>query len=112
MGLFSNIKNTAVSTFAKKFIADYLERYGELQKFNINPEAKQVEFKFLPKGENEPLSVFIEDYAVMESDSKYFFQIGKAAANKVWLSNLLEDFLVKKSIEVPNQYYNYIKLLL
>ncbi|MGE5796656.1 MAG: hypothetical protein ACM34N_07720 [Ignavibacteria bacterium] len=41
-----------------------------------------------------------------------FIKIGKATSNKVWLSNLLEDFLVKKSTEVPNQYYNYIKLLL
>jgi hypothetical protein len=112
MGLFSGIKDSALSAAAKKFIADYLEKYGELQEFNIDSGTKQIRFQFLLKGENNPVSVLLKDYTVFRDDSKYFFKVLEADTNKEWLTLLFQDFLVKKSIEVPNQYYSYIKLLL
>jgi len=112
MGLFSDLKNSAVSAVAKKFIADYLKKYGELQELRIEPGVKQIKLKFLLRGEIDSVSIFIKDYSIIKNNGKTFIKIGYGDSNKEWLTRLMQDFVVEKSIEVPDQYYSYIKLLL
>ena len=112
MGIFSSIKSSAVSAVAKKFIGEYLQRYGSLLDLDINPNLKQIRIKFLPKGEDDSVTISIEDYKIINDNSKYFFKARKADTSREWLSILLEELIVKKNIEIPEKYYSYIKLML
>jgi hypothetical protein len=63
-------------------------------------------------GENDPVSILNNDYSIINSNDQTFIKIDHCESNKEWLTRIMNDFAVEKSIEVPNQYYNYIKLLL
>ena len=103
-------KDSSVSFILEKALRPRLERYGRLIRFKINSRAKTATVEVLPKGETEPVTIWIERYELADQPTGMAVVIQRASASREWLTLLMEDFLVGRAWPVPAQYSTYVRM--
>ena len=85
----------------KSFLSDHLERYAALKAIVVDSEAKVIVITALAHGEEEETEIRIDRYSIGSESGKRYIKIEKATASRLWIANLLEDFLQNKQFEIP-----------
>ena len=116
MSLFQSLldrtKGQAVSMAGKQFLNAYLEKYGTMLNFSVQPETKTITAEILLKGESSPLKFTLGGYEIGGEPGKPTLRIANATASREWLEVVLKEFLVGKPIDLPPKAAPLLKLLL
>lgn len=116
MSLFKNFidktKGQAVSMAARQFLNAYLEKYGTMLNFSVQPDTKIITAEILLKGETSPLKLTLGGYEIGGEPGKPTLRIASATASREWLETVLNEFLVGKPIDLPPKAAPLLKLLL
>ena len=108
-------KGQALSFAGRKLLGSYLEKYGDVLNFSIQPETKTIVLEVLLKGEQIPLKITLDGYELVDAASpggKPSLRVKRASASREWVQVLLGQFLEGKSIELPPQAGPLLKLLI
>ena len=115
-GSFLNkAKGQAVSIAGRKILGSYLEKYGEMLNFSVQPETKTITLEVLLKGEKEPVKITLNGYELLAATgpgSKPALRVASATASREWLQVLLGQFLEGKPFDLPPQAAPLLKLLI
>ena len=116
MSLFKDLldktKGQAVSMAGKQFLNAYLEKYGTMLNFSVQPETKTITAEILLKGESSPLKLTLGGYEIGGDPGKPTLRIAHATASREWLEVVLKEYLVGKPIDLPPKAVPLLKLLL
>ena len=112
MSLFSRLKGQAVSMAARQFLNNYLEKYGTMLNFSVQPETKTIYAEILLKGEDSPIKLTLGDYEIAGTADKPVLRVAKTAASREWMEVLLREFVEGKAFELPPKAAPLLKLLL
>ena len=67
-GSFLNkAKGQAMSMAGRKLLGSYLEKYGEMLNFSVQPETKTIILEMLLKGEQDPIKITLDGYELLEA---------------------------------------------
>lgn len=113
MGIIRSIKDTAVSSLGRVLINKFtLERYGEMIKFHLDSEEKQIFLSLLLKGEDKPIDAKAT-YNIEEKNNKTFIRLDDIQTSREWLNAVINDYLPedKKEVELPSGLNSIIKIL-
>ena len=108
-------KGQAMSFAGRKALGSYLEKYGDVLNFSIQPDTKTIVLEVLLKGETEPLKITLDGYELIEASGpggKPALRVRRASASREWVQVLLGQFLEGKSIDLPPQAAPLLKLLI
>lgn len=78
-----------------------MKGFAELQAFNFDIDARKIYSQTLLYGEDVPIEVHLEDFAVFHDGDNYRFIIHHASSNKPWLNNLLAR-VIGKGWKIPS----------
>lgn len=78
-----------------------LKGVAELQAFNFDIDARKIYAQTLLYGEEIPIELSLEDFAVFNDGEGYRFIIHHASSNKPWLNNLLAR-VIGKGWKIPS----------
>ena len=67
-------------------------------RFDLDTRQSYVQVQLV--GESETIDVWLEDFAITNTDGAYSFCIQQAKSNRIWLDNLLSR-IVKKDWKIP-----------
>ena len=116
MSLFGNLldkaKGPAVSLAAKTFLSSYIQKYGKMLNFSVQPDTKKIYAEILLKGENSPIKITLDGYEIDGPPGKPTLTVAKASASREWLEVVLKEFVEGKPIELPPKAAPLLKLLL
>ena len=116
MSLFKNLldktKGQAVSMAGRQFLNAYLEKYGTMLNFSVQPETKTITAEILLKGESSPLHLTLTGYEIAGTADKPVLRIAQTSASREWLAVVLKEFVEGKPIELPPKAAPLLKLLL
>ena len=111
--LLDRTKGQALSLAGKQILAAYLEKYGAMINFSVNPETHTIKLEMLLKGEKEPVQMTLRGYEIIEpAGGKPAFRVAEASASREWVEVVLREFVAGRSIELPASAAPLLKLLL
>ena len=100
--LLSRAKDAALQKAVRAFLRPKLERYGELQDFELDTSAKRVTAEILLHGDSTPLAVTEALYRLEQEDSQWFVVIYGIKTSKPWVQHLFEDYFPEIRFKVPD----------
>lgn len=116
MSLFKSFldktKGQAVSLAGRQILNSYLEKYGTMLNFSVQPETKSIDAEILLKGEQSPIKLTLSGYEIGGSAEKPTLRIAKVAASREWLEVVLREFVEGKPIDLPPKAAPLLKILL
>jgi hypothetical protein len=110
--LLDRTKGPAVSMAGKQFLNSYLEKYGKMLNFSVQPESKTIYAEFLLKGEDSPIKLTFSGYELGGTAEKPQLRVAQVAASREWLEVVLREFVQNQPIELPAKAAPLLKLLL
>ncbi len=99
--MFQAAKNLFVDKAAQLYLNNLIARYAVLHELKIDSQNRTIRAVCQLHGENEPLTVRVEEYLLQEKGGKKFLQIVKCTCSRPWAQNLIEDLVQGRQIEVP-----------
>ena len=112
MSFFDRLKGQAVSLAARQFLNNYLEKYGTMLNFSVQPETKTIYAEILLKGEQSPIKLTLSGYEIGGTAEKPVLLVAKAEASREWLEVVLREFVEGKPIDLPPKAAPLLKMLL
>ena len=112
MSFFDRLKGQAVSLAARQFLNNYLEKYGTMLNFSVQPETKTIHAEILLKGEQSPIKLTLSGYEIGGTTEKPVLRVAKTEASREWLEVVLREFVEGKPIDLPPKAAPLLKLLL
>jgi hypothetical protein len=104
MGFFSDSKDRLVAGFALPMLNNGpLKPYGEATDLKLNTSDKTVEVTVALRGEQEPIRVEVQDYALSQDGGKTFVVLNRISTSRAWMTELAQQHLAGKRFEVPPQ---------
>src|SRR5688572_24419556 len=110
-GAVSSLKDSGASAAIKGWLARELADYGEVIHFTINSQARSAELHVQLKGEQEKLTVHIDEYEILSADRDWII-VRRAHASREWVNAVLRNFVINKQHQIPSQYSGMVKLVL
>lgn len=105
-------KGPAVSLAGKQFLSSYLQKYGKMLNFSVQPDTKRIYAELLLKGEEKPIKLTLDGYEITGPADKPTLRVAKTSASREWLEVVLKEFVEGKPIELPPKAAPLLKLLL
>jgi hypothetical protein len=99
--LLSRVKDAALEKAVRAFLKPKVERYGELQKFDIDTSAKRVTAELLLLGESAPLVVTEALYRLEQDSGQWYVVVYGIKTSKPWVQHLIEDHFPELRFKVP-----------
>jgi hypothetical protein len=100
--MFTAAKDALSSHAARNYVNGLIKRYGEVSELKIDSRNKSVDIVCALTGENEPVTVRIENYHIDSEGAKRFVEITALTCSRPWLQNLLEDHARGRRLELPS----------
>ena len=110
--LLDKTKGQAISLAGRQILNSYLEKYGTMLNFSVQPETKTITGEILLKGEQSSIKLLLSGYEISGTAEKPTLRIAKAEASREWLSVVLREFVEGKPIDLPPKAAPLLKLLL
>jgi hypothetical protein len=105
-------KDNSVSFVLEKMLRTRLEPYGSVSAFSLDSKRNHASLTILLKGETEPVTLEIQEYALTADAEGQYLVVKQAATSREWLTVLVQDLLVGRRLPIPEKYAAYAKLLL
>lgn len=109
--MFRKLKDQALSWAAERAIRSRMAAFGELLSFQIDSEAKRIDFAVVLKGEPEPIFASILDYELINHGPNLLLGFSRIETTREWITVLLETILPTRTIALPPQAAQYSSLL-
>ncbi len=106
-----NQKDSSVSLIAERMLRKYVEPYGHLIGCALNSRERTASATVLLKGEAEPIRIDVQEYELGQLGTKSFVTVKRIQATRPWLTALLQDFVVGRRLDIPDQYASYVRML-
>ncbi len=110
--LLDKTKGPAVSLAGKQFLSSYLQKYGKMLNFSVQPDTKRIYAEILLKGEESPIKLTLDGYEIGGTTEKPTLRVAKVSASREWLEVVLKEYVEGKPIELPPKAVPLLKLLL
>ena len=112
MSFFDRLKGQAVSLAARQFLNSYMEKYGTMLNFSVQPETKTISAEIMLKGEQSPIKLTLTGYEIGGTADKPALRVAKVEASREWLEVVLREFVEGKAFDLPPKAAPLLKLLL
>ncbi len=91
-----DLKDSGISSLAKKFIDSKIEEYGHLVNFQIDSKKRNIILDIWLKGEKEDIKVIVESYEIVYNNSSAYLRFKKVSASREWIEILIKKFVLPK----------------
>lgn len=81
-------------------------------KLDIDSKSKSVVMEVLLKGEKEPIEIKVTKYEIRKDGDDYHLSVEKISTSREWMSALANQYLDGKSMPIPKNIANALKLFL
>ncbi len=89
------------------------KKYGKVTYISINNIKQQIDLSIILHGEDEPVEIRIDKYAIKKNNYGTTFRVEELQSNRLWLHRLLNDVIVGTTLDVPpGEYSNIVEELL
>jgi hypothetical protein len=79
---------------------------------SIDSKLKTIHIEVQLKGEKDPTTIIIHEYAIITEGSQTSILVKKAASSKEWMDLLIRDFVEDRKFPIPQNYANTLKIVL
>lgn len=110
--LLNKTKGQAVSLAGRQFLNSYLEKYGTMLNFSVQPDTKTIYAEILLKGEESSIKLTLGGYEIGGTADKPVLRIARTDASREWMATVLREFVEGKAIDLPPKAAPLLKLLL
>jgi hypothetical protein len=105
-------KDASVSFILQKAVKTRLEKFGRVLELRIDSRQNILFLELLLKGENEPVSVSLEDYKITQEGDQTWITINKGKSSREWINAVIEEFVLHKAFLIPAPYAGWAKMIL
>lgn len=78
-----------------------LKGVAALSDFKFDLETRRAYVKATLAGEQEPIEVWLENFAITADEGGYYLHVDRAEANRLWLNNLFARVL-ERPLKIPD----------
>jgi hypothetical protein len=111
-GMLGRAKDAGSSFAAERMLQGKIERYGRMLNLSIDSKLKTIHIEVQLKGEKDPTTIIIHEYAIITEGSQTSILVKKAASSKEWMDLLIRDFVEDRKFPIPQNYANTLKIVL
>jgi hypothetical protein len=101
MFMFRAAKDALAGESARIYLNDLLARYGRLEALAIDSKKGSMELTCRLHGEAESITLHVGKYWIEQQGQTHTLRLADCRCSRVWVQNLLEDHVEKKSFPLP-----------
>jgi len=108
-------KGKTLNKTAQSIIGLYLKKknLGELKKFDINMETRELNISFIPTYFSDELTIQAVDYNIIkdEKSEKSYLTFDSITTSNNWDNSRFQKLIRDKKIEIPEKYSKLVDLV-
>jgi len=109
----ANLKKKLVnSDKVRDLLNPFVKDYGEVIEFCLKPDKREIHFKVLLVGEQEPIDVDILGYDLIDDAENPCIVIKQCKTSRQWMTALADKFLCGKALPIPKDKFALVKSIL
>lgn len=113
MGLFGNLKDSAVSAIIKSKVNDKIKEFGNMISINLDSSAKTINLSVLLKGEEKLITATASYEVLPPTDEGAVLKLSNISCSKTWMDVVVRDMLSReKTVVIPTKYASMVGLVL
>jgi hypothetical protein len=102
-------KDAALAFAARRALNAKLEAFGEITDLSLDTAHRRAQFRFVLRGEREPIDVDVRKYDV--ADDGDWLTVVDAVASREWLTAALQQFAIGRRFPIPHKAAVALRLL-
>lgn len=111
--MFNKFKDHAINVAAKQIVAGKIKRYADLESLRIDTVNRQVVVTLKLAGERDAITVEVLRYEIRRlADGGAVISVRDARADRDWLQNVLQDFVIGQEWPLPDRFAGLISSVL
>jgi len=106
--MFSSIANAlgaardrAVEAAARTYLSQKIEKFGQLEKLDLDTRTKRLELQVTLKGEVSPIKLSIDAYDVVRRGNDSLIIIRELRASREWVELAAREFVIGQEFKIP-----------
>jgi len=100
----SQAKDAGAALGIRHWLERELAEFGQVEAFSLDSRAKTAELRLRLRGENESLTVTVEDYSLQSGSHGDYVVVRRARASRAWVEAVLGKFILDKPLQIPEKY--------
>jgi len=110
---FNSLKDAALATAARQFLAAKIEGYGTLENLTLDTRARTIALVILLDGETAPVQIQLSDYSILEENGevRVHFAPDSFSTSRPWLTRLLNTQIAGRSFPIQGKFATYLRQL-
>ena len=110
--MLKNMKEKALSHAVRLAINTQIKAYGKVQKLNLNSKNKSINMEVMLEGELEALSVYVDNYELIETDGLSQLKVRGVTTSRTWINTVASAHLEGKVFNIPDEYAKMLKAVI
>ncbi len=78
---------------------------------NLDSKNKKINLEAMLIGENEPITINIGEYKIIQENNKFYIQIDDISTSKAWLNVVVTETLNGQKLELPGKIAKLLKVI-
>ncbi|MFO7816908.1 MAG: hypothetical protein ACQES5_08360 [Thermodesulfobacteriota bacterium] len=108
----SRFKDYGISKGGEHVARHYLRDFGQVVRFNVNTQDKNVDLEVLLNGETAPIKAEFRNYAIEHDQNKSFISFQEVTTSREWMNAVGRKFFVGRKFEIPGEYARLLEKML
>ncbi len=104
-------KDAALAVAARTFFNTKFGEIGEMTELSVDTKKRAFRVRLELAGETEPIEVHVKKYSLERRSERATLTILDATASRKWLTQVLQQFVVGHTFEIPDRAAAVLKLL-
>jgi hypothetical protein len=110
-GLLRSSKDAALALGVRTLFNTRFSRIGHMTELTIDTKKRTIDIRLDLAGESEPIKIHIKKYSLRASPDRATLTVVDAAASREWLTEVLREFVVGRTFDIPAKAGAVLKLL-
>lgn len=104
-------KDVALGLAARTAFNTRFRKIGEMTELSIDTKKRSVRLRLELRGEAEPIEVVIKKYQLKRRGDRMLLTVEDAHASREWITGLLREGIVGRSMTIPEKVGALLKAL-
>lgn len=98
---FLPFKDAGLASMVRLALEPKLRPYGTMTQLQLDSATKTIRLTLDLKGEPAPIELILRDYAIQETDGRFYVTVREVVSSREWITALASQFAVDRPIEIP-----------
>jgi hypothetical protein len=105
-------KDAMIASAVRSLFNSKYGRFGQMTDVSVDTSRREIRVRLELVGESTPVEIQVMNYHIQQQGAGATLTIGDAITSREWLTELLRDFVIGRTLVLPERAAGMVKFLM